>query len=102
MLSVPIDSNPRKQSGKVCIAGTRVPVNTLFNYLAIGKTIDNFIAEYPFITRRQAHDVVAFAGVLMVSDPHAVERAKAHTEELNRELADCHRAGGGAEAAPER
>jgi len=33
-----IDSNPKKLSGEVCFAGTRVPVRTLFDCLAEGYT----------------------------------------------------------------
>lgn len=62
MTTVPIDCHPDKLSGQTCIAGTRIPVTTLFNWLAIGGTIHNFGKEYPRVTPEQAHDVVTFAG----------------------------------------
>jgi len=43
--------------GAPVFAGTRVPVQTLFEYLEAGDTIDDFLAGFPSVTRAQ---VVAF------------------------------------------
>lgn len=85
MTAVPIDCRPDKLNGKTCIAGTRIPVTTLFNHLAIGGTIHSFAKEYPGVTVAQAQNVVTFAGRDMVGDPSAVERARADVERLDRE-----------------
>lgn len=37
--------------------GTRVPVQTLLDYLEAGETIDEFLAGFPMVTREQ---VIAF------------------------------------------
>ncbi len=43
--------------GAAVFAGTRVPVQTLLDYLEAGETIDDFLAGFPSVTRSQ---VVAF------------------------------------------
>ena len=43
--------------GTPVFAGTRVPVQTLLDYLEAGKTIDNFLEGFPTVSRVQ---VVAF------------------------------------------
>ena len=43
--------------GKVVFYGTRVPVQTLLDYLEAGETIDDFLAGFPSVTRAQ---VIAF------------------------------------------
>ena len=35
-------------------AGTRVPVDTLFEYLESGETLDEFLHQFPTVTRDQA------------------------------------------------
>jgi len=35
-------------------AGTRVPVDTLFDYLAAGETLDEFLKQFPTVSRDQA------------------------------------------------
>jgi len=43
--------------GTPCFRGTRVPVQTLIDFLETGETVDAFLAVYPYISRAQ---VVAF------------------------------------------
>jgi uncharacterized protein (DUF433 family) len=40
--------------GATVIAGTRVPVETLFDYLERGKTLDEFLEQFPTVTRVMA------------------------------------------------
>jgi len=40
--------------GATVIAGTRVPVETLFDYLERGKTLDEFLKQFPTVKRVQA------------------------------------------------
>jgi uncharacterized protein (DUF433 family) len=39
--------------GTPCFAHTRVPVQTLIDFLETGETIDDFLAVYPSIPRQQ-------------------------------------------------
>jgi uncharacterized protein (DUF433 family) len=43
--------------GTAVFAGTRVPVQTLLDYLEAGESIDDFLAGFPSVTRQQ---VIAF------------------------------------------
>jgi uncharacterized protein (DUF433 family) len=43
--------------GTPVLAGTRVPVRTLFEYLEAGDTIDEFLEGFPTVSRQQ---VIAF------------------------------------------
>jgi uncharacterized protein (DUF433 family) len=40
--------------GASVFAGTRVPVDTLFEYLEAGETLAEFLKQFPTVTRRQA------------------------------------------------
>jgi len=40
--------------GTPCFTGTRVPVQTLLDYLEGGETIEQFFADYPGVKREQA------------------------------------------------
>ena len=52
-----ITSSPDVMGGTPVFAGTRVPVQTLLDYLKAGETIDDFLDGFPSVTREQ---VVAF------------------------------------------
>jgi len=43
--------------GTPVFAGTRVPVQTLFEYLEAGDTIDDFLEGFPTVSREQ---IIAF------------------------------------------
>lgn len=46
--------NPEIMSGTPVFAGTRVPVQTLFDYLQAGDPLDVFIDHFPSVERAQA------------------------------------------------
>jgi uncharacterized protein (DUF433 family) len=52
-----ITSSPDILGGTPVFAGTRVPVQTLIDYLEGGETIDDFLEGFPTVTRDQ---VIAF------------------------------------------
>ena len=45
--------NPDIMGGTPVFRGTRVPVQTLLDYLEAGESIDEFLAGFPSITREQ-------------------------------------------------
>lgn len=59
-------------SGAPCFDGTRVPVKNLFDYLAGGESLDEFLDGFPGVTREQAEAVLDLAGknLLQESSPH--------------------------------
>lgn len=46
--------DPEILSGTPVFIGTRVPVRTLLDYLEGGDTLDDFLADFPGVTREQA------------------------------------------------
>ncbi len=44
--------------GAPVFAGTRVPVETLFDYLEAGETLDEFLRQFPTVTREQAVELL--------------------------------------------
>lgn len=54
-------SNPRILGGKPVFVGTRVPVATLFEYLADGLSLDYFLDSFPSVSRSQASAVILHA-----------------------------------------
>jgi uncharacterized protein (DUF433 family) len=47
-------SDPEIMGGTPCFRGTRVPVKTLFDYLAHGHPLDEFLDHFPTVYREQA------------------------------------------------
>jgi uncharacterized protein (DUF433 family) len=47
--------------GTPCFPGTRVPVDSLFDHLEAGYSVDYFIAEFPSVKREQAVAVLEWA-----------------------------------------
>jgi uncharacterized protein (DUF433 family) len=46
-----ITTSPEIMGGTPVFAGTRVPVQTLFEYLEAGDTIDTFLEGFPTVAR---------------------------------------------------
>ena len=63
----PIRIDPEIMSGAPCFAGTRVPVQNLFDYLSHGHPLDEFLEDFPTVTREQALAVVKLAGDRLLS-----------------------------------
>jgi uncharacterized protein (DUF433 family) len=45
--------DPEIMSGAPCFAGTRVPIQNLMDYLEGGDSIDEFLEDFPTVTRQQ-------------------------------------------------
>jgi uncharacterized protein (DUF433 family) len=45
--------NPRILGGTPVFSGTRVPVESLFDYIKRGRTIDYFLEQFPTVKRQQ-------------------------------------------------
>jgi len=52
--SLPIEIDPEIMSGTPVFAGTRVPVETLFDYLMKGSNLDEFFDCFPTVKRADA------------------------------------------------
>ncbi len=49
-----IQADPEILDGLPVFAGTRVPVQTLIDYLEAGDRLDDFLEDFPTVTRDQA------------------------------------------------
>lgn len=49
-----VSRDPNVVSGALVFAGTRVPVQTLIDYLKSGETLDRFLEGFPSVGREQA------------------------------------------------
>lgn len=70
MTSNLITVDPDIQSGAPVFAGTRVPVQNLFDYLEEGDSLDAFLKQFPSVTRDQAVAVLEKARETPVADAH--------------------------------
>jgi len=49
-----INIDPEILGGEPVFMGTRVPVKTVVDHLALGSTIEEFLDDFPSVTREQA------------------------------------------------
>ena len=56
-----VHSNPKILSGTPVFIGTRVPVQSLFDYLEGGDTLDEFLRQFPSVKREQAIAALEYA-----------------------------------------
>lgn len=53
--------NRQRMSGAPCFYASRVPIQTLFDYLESGQTLDEFLEDFEGISREQAVGVLEMA-----------------------------------------
>jgi uncharacterized protein (DUF433 family) len=61
-----ISKSPEIMGGTLVFSGTRVPVQTLIDYLKAGESIDDFLDGFPTVTRVQVIAVLEEAGKQLV------------------------------------
>ena len=62
-----IIQDPEILSGEPVFRGTRVPFQTLLDYLEAGDTLDEFLEQYPGVSREQAVAALEEAKALMLA-----------------------------------
>ncbi|MGB8475420.1 MAG: DUF433 domain-containing protein [Candidatus Acidiferrum sp.] len=62
-----IVQDPNIHSGEPVFRGTRVPFQTLLDYLEGGETLDEFLKQYPGVSREQAIAALEEAKTLLLS-----------------------------------
>jgi uncharacterized protein (DUF433 family) len=70
-----ITINPAIQGGTPCFEGTRVPVKSLFDYLAHGRTLDYFLTQFTSVKRADAIAVLNQASQSFTPETGAKVRA---------------------------
>ena len=59
--------DPGILGGQPVFAGTRVPIETLFDHLEAGVPLDEFLADFPTVSRAQAVALLETANKLLTS-----------------------------------
>ena len=54
--------------GQVVFTGTRVPVESLFDHLEAGVPLDEFLDDFPTVTKEQAVALLEIANKLLTPD----------------------------------
>jgi uncharacterized protein (DUF433 family) len=62
-----ITRDPETMHGTPVFRGTRVPVQTLFEYLEGGETLEDFLEGFPTVTRSLAIDALEEAKQLLLA-----------------------------------
>ncbi len=62
-----ITSTPARLGGTPVFAGTRVPAQTLIEYLEAGHPLDQFLEDYPSVSREHAIAVLELAKRALVT-----------------------------------
>ncbi len=57
-MRLPIDIDPEIMSGTPVFEGTRVPIDALTNNLAEGVSLEEFLDNFPTVTREQALAII--------------------------------------------
>jgi uncharacterized protein (DUF433 family) len=67
MTSNVIHIAPEILGGTPVFRGTRVPIQNLFDYLEGGETLDEFLDDFPSVSREQTLEVLQLAETLVTS-----------------------------------
>jgi uncharacterized protein (DUF433 family) len=62
-----VSISPDIMGGTPVFLDTRVPVQTLFDYLKAGESIDDFLDGFPTVTREQVISLLEQAGKQLVN-----------------------------------
>ena len=68
MLYGQISIDPEVMSGAPVFAGTRVPVQTLFDYIEGGDDLEAFLEDFPSVTKEAAVKVLEMAKTSLTSE----------------------------------
>ncbi len=61
------ETNPEVLHGTPVFRGTRVPIETLFDYLATGDSLEEFLLDFPTVKREQAEAAIDYSKELAVA-----------------------------------
>ena len=59
-----ISQNPEVMGGKACVRGTRVTVGTIVGQIGAGHTIEEVLADYPYLEREDMLEALRYASWL--------------------------------------
>jgi len=56
-----ITQNPAVMGGKPCIRGLRVTVGTVVGQIGAGRTVEDLLADYPYLEREDISEALRYA-----------------------------------------
>jgi uncharacterized protein (DUF433 family) len=59
MAPIAVSRDPEVMSGALCFTGTRVPVQNLFDYLEGSSSLEDFLLDFPSVSREAAASIAA-------------------------------------------
>jgi uncharacterized protein (DUF433 family) len=66
-----VHSDPEVLGGTPVFVGTRVPVQSLFDYLEGGETVDEFLRQFPSVKREQVLAALEMARDSVLTGAHS-------------------------------
>ena len=63
-----VSRRPEIMSGALCFTGTRVPVQNLFDYIEGSSTLEQFLGDFPSVSREKAVVVLEAAKERLFAD----------------------------------
>ncbi|MDE0638557.1 MAG: DUF433 domain-containing protein [Candidatus Poribacteria bacterium] len=66
-----ITCSPRIMSGTPVFKNTRVPIKNLIDYLEAGDNLDEFLEDFPSVSRTQAAQALELAKEILLTQAHA-------------------------------
>ena len=66
-----IERDPEKLGGTPVFAGTRVPIQNLFDCLAGGESLEEFLDQFPTVTRDQVLGVLEVSKRMLLAEHEA-------------------------------
>jgi uncharacterized protein (DUF433 family) len=67
-----VEVDPKKMSGTPVFRGTRVPIGHLFELLEGGETVDEFLDQFPTVSREQVLGVLELSKESLLSHDEVV------------------------------
>jgi uncharacterized protein (DUF433 family) len=65
-----VHSDPEILGGTTVFVGTRVPIQNFLDYLRGGDTLDEFLQDFPSVTRQQAESALDLAQEALTAGAH--------------------------------
>ena len=66
-----VSRDPEIMSGALCFTGTRVPVQNLFDYIEGNSSLEQFLEDFPSVSRKTAVAVLEIAKERLFADASA-------------------------------
>ena len=63
-----INIDPETMGGTPVFTGTRVPIQTLFDYMEGGDDLNEFLDDYPTVSKETAIEVLEMAKISLTSE----------------------------------